>query len=194
MKARILMLFCGLMLSSTVFADISYNYVEFGYSAVSVDVAAPLDGDGTGPRIFVSHELMGPFTAFAGFRRTDFSDDAFELDDVTLGLGWHHSLGKNASVFFDVAYLHTDINPDGSSSFDQDGYGMTLGYRAENQSPWEFIGTIDYVNVESGVEFGGGISLLYDVTRRFSVSGGVSYFDQSTMAHLGARYGFTRKN
>ena len=194
MNARLLLPLYGLMVANIAFADISYNYVEVGYGVVAVDVPAPLDGDGDGPQLLVSHELIGPFKAFLGASQTDFDKDNLKLDDLTIGLGWHHALGKNASTFLDVSYRYTDIENTGFPSYDQDGYGVTLGYRAENHSPFEFLGTIDYINVESGIEFGGGISLLYDVTRRFSASGGVSYFDNSASAHLGVRYFFDLKH
>lgn len=193
MKARIFPLFCGLMISGAAAADINYNFVDFGFRMVAVDVPEPFDGDGVGPQVEASWEVYGPFTALFGASYTDFSDDNIELTDVDFGVGWNYDLGKNASTFVNVLYLYTDINTTGVN-IDQDGYGVTLGYRAENHTPWEFIGTIDYVNVESGVETGGGVTLMYDVTRHFSVTGGVSYFDQSVMAHLGARYNFNRRN
>lgn len=175
-------------------AEISYDYAELGFGAIDVDVVLPQNGEGKGPAGFVSYQFLGPFVAFAGTRLVDFSDDNVELTDSRLGLGWTLPLGKNASSFVNVAYVHNDVEPAGLRSFAQDGYGITLGYRAENHSPWEFIGTVDYVNVESGVEFGGGMSLVYDATRRVSVVGGFNYFDASMSAFLGARLFFSYKH
>lgn len=194
MKTRFLLPFTGLLLSGVALADISYNFVEVGYGVVAVDVGAPLDGEGEGPQLSASYEIDRSFTAFIGVSTTDFSKDNIELDDLNYGLGWRHALSDNASVFLNVAYLHTDFNLVGIPTFDEDGYGVTLGYRAENQSPWEFLGTIDYINVEGGVKFGAGVSLVFDATRHFSVTGGVNYFDQSSMAHLGVRYIFDWKH
>ncbi|MBT8135870.1 MAG: hypothetical protein KJO54_02525 [Gammaproteobacteria bacterium] len=191
MKIRDLLLaaLAGLV-TSMASAEISYDYAELGFGAIDVDVVLPQNGEGTGPAGFVSYQFYGPFVAFAGTGLIDFEDDNIELSDSQVGLGWTLPMGKNASSFVNVAYLHNDVEPAGQRSFAQDGYGVTLGYRAENHSPWEFIGTVDYVNVESGVEFGGGMSLVYDATRRFSVVGGFSYFDASMSAFLGARFFF----
>ena len=142
----------------------------------------------------MSLQFLGPFYAFGGGSYQDFADDNLELLNGEGGLGWARPLGKNASAFLEVAYLYTEINSDTLATYSQDGIGASLGYRAENHSPWEFIATIDYVNVESGVEFGGGISLVYDATRRFGITGGVAYFDESTNAFLGLRYFFYHKH
>lgn len=189
MKARILMLLTGsLLLAGPVSGEISYDYFDVGFGVTAVNVAAPADGEGLGPEVFASYQFFGPFTAFFGWDYRDFSNDDLELDNVKAGFGWNRALGKYSSTFVDVAYLYTEIQPAGIQTYDQDGYGVTLGYRAENQSPWEFIATLDYVNVESGVEFGAGMSLVYDATRRFGITGGFSYFDESTTAFLGMRY------
>ncbi|MDH3718211.1 MAG: hypothetical protein OES79_08825, partial [Planctomycetota bacterium] len=176
------------------FADISYDYAELQFGATTVDVAAPLDGDAFGPLGHVSFNFYGPFFAFGGGSLQDFSNDDIELLNGEAGLGWAKSLGRNASVFVTGSYLYTEINSSILATFDQDGYGASVGYRAENHSPWEFIASIDYVNVESGVEFGGGMSLVYDATQRFGITGGFSYFDESTNAFLGVRYFFDNQH
>ncbi len=192
MKARYLPLI-GMLLAGPALAEISYDYIEFGYGVTSVDVLAPQDGDGMGPEGFASYQFFGPFTAFVGGNYRDFEDDNVELSNLETGFGWTASLGKNASTFFNVSYLWTEVETPGFT-YDQDGYGATLGYRAENHTPWEFVATLDYVNVESGVEFGGGMSLVYDATRRFGVTGGFSYFDESMTGFLGVRYFLTHRH
>ena len=191
MNARYTLLLLGsLMLTNPAQSEISYDYAELQFGATTVDVAAPLDGDGFGPIGHVSYQFYGPFYAFGGGSIVDFSDDDIELTNGQYGLGWAHDLGKNASAFVSVSYLYTEIDSPIRSTFAQDGYGVSVGYRAENHTPWEFVATTDYVNVESGVEFGAGLALVYDATRRFSLTGGFSYFDDSTMGFVGVRYFF----
>ncbi|MDH3647528.1 MAG: hypothetical protein OER80_12225 [Gammaproteobacteria bacterium] len=195
MNARHTLLLLGsLMLTRPVLAEISYDYAELQFGVTTVDVAAPLDGDGFGPLAHVSYQFYGPFYAFGGGNLVDFSKDDLELINGEFGLGLAQPLGKNASAFFRVSYLYTEINSAIRATFDQDGYGASVGYRAENHTPWEFNATIDYVNVESGVEFGAGMSLVYDATRRFGITGGFSYFDDSASGFLGARYFFSHKH
>lgn len=189
MEVRVYLSLCvALLFAAPVAADIDYNYVEAGYGLTSADVADPLDGDATGPEIRGSYEVYGPVYVLAGFDYKDFSSDNVEFSDITLGVGVHQSLTPDTSTFLNLTYLRNEIDPAGLRSFNEEGFGVTLGYRAENQTPWEFVATVDYVNVESGVDTGAAISLLYDVSLKFSVIGSVSYSKQDTGAFLGVRY------
>ena len=188
MKARVWIPLLCLAASGEAAADISYNYLEAGYGLTAFDVPAPLDDEGDGAQVFASHMVAGPVFAFGGYGQTDL-DGGIKFDDMSLGLGVRAAAGPDGSVFARVGYLRTDVETPGFD-FDQDGYGVTLGYRAENHTAWEFLGTIDYVNTESGVETGAGLSLVYDATQRFSVTGGFQYYEESSRAFLGFRYFF----
>ncbi|NNF67571.1 MAG: hypothetical protein HKM98_08685, partial [Gammaproteobacteria bacterium] len=169
-------------------------FAEASYGFTAVDVAAPLDGDGDGPQVFGSYNFYEGFSVFGGAGIMDFSKDNIELENLEVGFGWHTPLASNASAFVNVSYLSTMVNVGGAPDFDQDGYGIALGYRAENRSPWEFIASVDYVNVESAVEFGGSMALVYDATRHLSLTGGFSFFDESTSGYIGVRYFFDRNH
>ncbi len=188
MKARVLIPLLGLAACGVARADISYNYVDVGYGLTAFDVPAPLDDEGDGARVSASHMLAGPVFAFGSYSYTDL-DGGIRFDDFAVGLGARTATGPDGSVFVTLGFLRTEVEVPGFD-FNEDGYGVTVGYRAENHTPWEFLGTIDYVNTESNAATGVGVSLVYDATRRFSVLGGVRYFEDASQVSLGVRYFF----
>lgn len=167
--------------------DIGFNYLQVDYRYVNITDAVG-DDDGNGPGFEASWELWRFLYVVGDFARLEFDDGAVELDSYSAGVGAFRELDDNSTVFAEARYLDSEVDfGDDVPVFEDDGYLLSIGYRAENQSAWEFIGRIDYTNTDVTVGYSVDVTVLYDFTRRVSAFGAFAYSEDDRTGLFGVR-------
>lgn len=128
--------------------EFSYNYIEAGYQRVELDdnVGFTVDGDLYG--IGGSVEIGNSFRVFGDYASTDLQFDV-DIDQYSLGIGYHTPVSANLDVIFDLAYVHAEADAIGLS-VDEDGYGASVGVRSMLGNRFELTGSVNYVDLGSG--------------------------------------------
>lgn len=191
MKSKLLLLAALAMASTATLAETpAFNFIEAGYGTGDID-----DLDELSPKGFA---LGGSFlvseSAFVTASYVSLGDDVFGIDiDVvtsSIGLGYRYSLTDSTDAYAAVSYEYVEADIEGFGSEDDNGYGLTVGFRSRLTEQFELDGSIGYVDIADESETGIGISGHYYFTPNFAI--GVSY---STAADLSitavsARYAF----
>jgi hypothetical protein len=144
----------------------SYSYVEADY--VDVDVDNGPSGDGFGLRGSVG--FANNWFAFADY--VDASVDVVDVENISVGVGGHYSLGSNLDAVGRVGYTETDLSA-GPVSISDDGYLLSLGLRGQ-MSQFEAEGNVIYTDLSDG-----GDETAFEVAGRWNFtdmfSAGISY-------------------
>lgn len=149
-------------------ADISYNYVEFGYEKIELDdtaTGASVDGDGFG--IGGSFEIGEDWFVAVDYATIDFDFDV-DLDTIGAGVGWHTTMSNDSDFYALVQYVRAEASAFGFS-IDDDGFGATIGVRGMVTDKVEIGGSIGYVDLDAagdGTSFGAHV--LYSFTENFA--------------------------
>ncbi|NIW25612.1 MAG: hypothetical protein GWN29_14150, partial [Gammaproteobacteria bacterium] len=130
-------------------AQISYSFLETALTVHEADTSLAQDQDGIGLAFRGSYEVMPILQVFGGVRFADFDDVNLQTTLVEAGVGTHYDFSETKSVFANVSVLTADVEIDdpvlGTLSADDDGYGISVGYREINHTPMEFWVSIDHV-------------------------------------------------
>ncbi|MGB5687880.1 MAG: porin [Woeseiaceae bacterium] len=171
--------------------DLSYNFVELGYQRVELDddgAGFNLDGDGFG--ISGSFEVGDSWFIAAGYGQTGF-DYGIDLDQLSVGFGYHAGISDRADVFAVLSYVRAEASLSGFGSESDDGFGASVGVRGFVSDSVELAGMISYVDLGDG---GDGTSVggeaLYYFTERFAVGLNVEVEEDAMAYGVGARFYF----
>lgn len=182
-------------------AQISYSYLEGTLSANKIDTAAiGQEEDGFGGQFTASYAVMPYLHVFGGYRYSELSDFDLQTTFAQAGVGTHYDVSETKSVFLNVSAIATDVELDdpvlGSIQGDDDGYGVSIGYREINQTPMEFRLSIDYValNDANTSDTSGDISLQYRITPRMKIFGGFQFGSDNDTFRAGVRYYLPNRN
>lgn len=171
--SRILITALALCLAAPALAERpSYNYVQFAYETVDLDVGGGSDVDGDGFAIGGAFEINDEFFITAGYAKADFD---FNVDFTTLqaGLGWRTDLTDTTDFFSTLSYVNGEVDAPGFGSFDDSGFGISIGLRSNINDNVELFGAINHVDFGDGGDSTG-------------ISGGFWYnFNESVSAGLG---------
>lgn len=168
----------------------SYDYIQAGYQAVDIDFGGGLDIDGDGYGVNASFEIGDSMFGFATYAKSDF-DFGVDLSQWQAGLGYHTGLTDNTDFFISAAYVNAEVKASGFGSFDQDGYGASVGVRSNVSDFIELFGEVAYVDLGSGSDdtaVGGGI--CFNFTDRFALAITASAGSDITSYGAGARIYF----
>ena len=175
-------------------AQISYSFVESALTVHEADTSFAEDEDGIGLAFRASYEIMPILQVFGGIRYADFDDINIQTTFVEAGVGTHYDFSDTKSVFANVSVLTTELDLDfpglGTLSADDDGYGVSLGYREINHTPMEFWLSLDYVELNDSdtSETTMDISLQYRLTQRLKIIGGFVFGGDDAYFRAGVRY------
>lgn len=192
---------------------LSYNYVEAGWTRMSVDIGSD-DIHHTGGYIRGSWKIANPTYVFASFTTVSkdysyyYSDGSYELYDVSadmpeIGIGYIHEMTDRIDFTADIAYLRV------KGELDWYGYDNNVEYRATGEdhlnlgratmgvrgkpSPrteaWLKAGYIDGSDLAEG-EFIGTFGVQVNVTPNWGIIGEGQYIDDVTQLSFGVRYSF----
>jgi hypothetical protein len=183
----------GLLLLVTglpaVAADLSYNFVEVGYQKIEFDeeFSPGIDIDGEGYGIGASFEIGESWFVGVNYAKAEF-DFGIDLDQTSLGVGWHTDISANADFFGTLSYVRAEASAEGLDSIDDDGYGMAIGVRGMVGSKFELAGSLGYVDFGDGGDgtaVGG--NALYYFTDNFAAGFTVDIDEDITAYGLGLR-------
>jgi len=184
-------------------APISYSYVELTASTHQVEVAPDTNEDAKGAGFSASYEVMSFLHVFGGYQTSEFDSFDLEADFLQVGVGAHTDFTDTKSGFVNVSGIKAEATLRdpmlGTVTTDNDGYGISLGYREINHTPLEFQLSIDYVNFD--VPGGGSTSdttmsvgLQYAFTPRLKMLGGFQFGGDEDVFRLGVRYYWSPRN
>lgn len=128
--------------------ELSYSYIEGGYQRVELDDSSGFQVDGDGYGIGGSIEVGESFHLFGDYATSDF-DFGVDVDQYSLGVGYHTPLTKNLDGIFEIAYVRAEADVIGFS-LDEDGYGASIGVRGMLGDRFELGGSVNYVDLGSG--------------------------------------------
>ena len=175
-------------------AQVSYSFLESALTVHEADTSFGQDQDGIGLAFRGSYEIMPILQVFGGLRAADFDDLNIQTTFVEAGVGTHYDFSPTKSVFLNVSVLTTDLEIDlpglGTASADDDGYGVSVGYREINHTPMEFWLSIDHValNDSDTSETTMDVSLQYRLTQRLKIIGGFVFGGDDSYFRGGVRW------
>lgn len=175
-------------------AQISYSYLEGALTVHEVDTSFAEDEGAIGVGFKASYEVMPILHVFGGIQAAEFDDIDLQTTFVEAGVGTHYDFSETKSVFLNVSVLTTDLDLTdpvlGTLSADDDGYGVSIGYREVNHTPLEFRLSIDHyaLNDADTSDTSMDISLQYKITQRLKILGGIQFGGEESIFRAGVRY------
>ena len=161
--------------------DISYNYIEGGYSRIESGV------DADGWAVNGSAALNDEFHVFGGYSQNEFDRSNVDLDIFNVGLGYNHALSNRLHLLGRVGYENFDTNFTSST----DAWFTEVGARGvlvTNLEGWALAGYEDGDGLDG--EFYGKIGGLYKFTPRWGLSAEVKLIDGDQQYFVGPRVSF----
>jgi hypothetical protein len=125
--------------------DMSYSYVEAGYTEADLDSVA--DGDGFAVRGSIG--FAENFFAFAEYATFGFPASV-DLDQISVGLGGHLGISERVDLVGRVGYTEFDLSVPGLGSDSVDGYLVSAGIRGQVTDAFELEGHAVYTDLGSG--------------------------------------------
>ena len=112
--------------------DLSYSYVEAGWTRANVDLDSNNDLDFDGYTVRGSYGI-DKFHVFGGYSSVN-NDDLIDIDlnETQIGAGFHQRIDENADFIGEVSYLRQEVKASafGVSAKDHvDGYRLSAGVR-----------------------------------------------------------------
>ncbi len=172
--------------------DFDYNYLYLGYGNTDFDVVN-IDGDGF--TLGASYAFTDSFHVFAGYDIADLKASGLVPDtDATrlrAGFGYNMGLSETVDLVAKLSYESVDLNPAGPGSFDDSGYGLSVGVRFAATEELELNGGIkrvDYGDLgdDTGFEIGG----LYSFDETWSLGLNGEFSDEISMYSVSGRFYF----
>jgi len=171
----------------------SYSFVEGGFQRVDLDSNFGADLDGDGFSVGGSYEVAPNWHIFGNFSSTGL-DFNIDLDQLTLGGGYHADVSPISSFYANLAFIDADVGASGFGSVSESGYGIQVGLRSMVSPRLELEGYLSHVDLGGGVDGTGvGGSALYHFGRNFAAGLTIDLEEDSTAYALGARLYFGRQ-
>ena len=186
---RSIVVFSLMAMSSLAFADgFSYTYLQASYGTIDDDNPSFID-DGDGLGLNGSFGITDDLNLVGSYQTADF-DPFGDADQWSFGLGVHTPITETLDVVGDVSYITIDGDVLGIP-FDDDGFGLTVGLRANLTSLVEVNAGVSYVDLSTGGDstgFGGGV--LFNLTDSFALGLAASWDDDVSVYSASARMYF----
>lgn len=112
--------------------DMSYSYIEAGYTEADLDNVA--DGDGFSVRGSVS--FAENFFVFGEYATFGFPASV-DLDQISAGLGGHLDISERVDLVGRVGYTELDLSAPGFGSVSEDGFLLSAGIRGQVTDSFE---------------------------------------------------------
>lgn len=153
-------------------SDLDYNFVEGSYNKVDVE-GESFDGFG----IKGSYAFNDSFYGFAGYQQND--DDALELSETTIGLGFRKALNAKTDWTNEVSFVSNDIDLSavaGIGGGSENGYRVATGVRSLLTDKFELNGNLNYTDVSNfGNGIGAGVGAIYHVNNTWGLTANYNY-------------------
>lgn len=165
-----------------------YNFIEGSYERIDLDGAGVnVDGDGFG--IAGSVDVGEAWYLFASYNATDL-DFSIDLDEFAIGGGYHTPLNENVDLFAKLAFVRADASAFGFSA-DDDGLGVSVGFRGITNDRFELEGALNYVDLGApGDDFSVSGAAWYSFTPNVAAGFKAAFGDDVTRYGIGIRLYF----
>lgn len=151
--------------------EISYNYIQGGYSSADLD-GGNFDGFGVKGSVGFNDSFYG----FASYETGE--DSNIDLNQTIVGAGWHTS--GDTQWFVEAAYVNNEIDYGSGFNFDDDGYSVAGGVRAAVSDKFELNAELNYTDVgDFGDGFGAGVGALFSFNDTWGIYASYDYSDRS---------------
>lgn len=185
------LLFALLVLAQGTWAagggDISYTYVEADIINIDVDNLADESGFGLQASIsFGDHIYMIANYSNADFDISNLSDTSFDLQQMNIGLGYHHTLGDRLDALVEVSVVDSEFG-----TFNENGFNVSVGLRLNASKHIELGGKVGYQNIDEALDGAvGKFNLLYKINDLFGINVLADVGDDVTTYGIGVRASF----
>lgn len=168
-------------------ADLSYNYVEGGYTQIDPEGSGP-DADGFG--LNGSFSLGEHLFLYGGWSSNEFDGSSVDIDVQRIGLGWRNGISDRTDLVVNANHLRFDVNV-GSFGLDTRGYEAEVGLRTAFSQRFEGQASLGYVD---GGDFSGSLYGKLSGQLRFNPNwglvGSVVIRDEGNEYFFGPRLSF----
>lgn len=161
--------------------DMSYSFIDLGYSELNFDNGPTGDGFGVRGSVGFAENFFG----FADYLSQDFS--GLDIDIYSIGLGGRMEIAESVDLVGKAGYLKADA----SGGVDDSGYLVSAGVRARPASQFELEGNVVYR------DFGGGaddtavaVAARYFFTDMFAIGAEYEMSDDQDIWFAGVRLSF----
>lgn len=168
-------------------SELSYSYVEGGYSRIS-GLGDKVDGWAVNG----SAALGSNFHLFGGFQSVDVSGLPVDVDRTSLGFGYNHELNRGTDLVARLSYNRYDANVSGSSfGLNVNTWAGEVGVRSQLAPSFEGYVFAGYERPTSGGgDFYGRLGAQYSFTRSFGLVADAKIADGSREYFIGPRFTF----
>lgn len=139
----------GLLLAAAPLAamadDMSYSYVDAGYSEMDISGVGP-SADGFGLRGSIG--FAENWLAFAEYSAV--SVQGVDIDTISVGFGGHYSLAPNFDLVGRLGYFEINLDAGGGLNADDNGYLADVGLRGRVGDAVELEGGVRYTDLSDG--------------------------------------------
>ncbi len=154
-RCMVLMALAGLLLfavpqSAQAQAKPNYSLLEVGYNEVDVDglgSGGGLSDEGDGGYVAAGFGFLKRFHVFGRYVSNNTDTFDADLNNTTLGGGWHGMLGEKADLIVDAAWVDQEFDPAGSFKLTDSGYFVRVGARWRPIKLFEVGGWVRYQDV-----------------------------------------------
>ncbi|HZH43509.1 MAG TPA: outer membrane beta-barrel protein [Lysobacter sp.] len=152
-------------------ADLSYTYVEGGYTRLDTDEDAG-DFEFDGGQIRGSVAIADAFYLHGSYGRV--SEDVLgtdvDVDDAQIGVGYRLAMGERADFIAELAYVRQEVDIDGFGDETIDGGRASVGVRGAINDRLEGYAKVNYVD---GGDFDGDFSGTLGALVKFNPTWGL---------------------
>jgi Ax21 family sulfation-dependent quorum factor len=182
-------------------SDLSYNYVEGGYTRIN-GIEPKVDG----AAINGSIALGSRFHVFGGYEALDFPGSSVsigngttintfdvDVDSWNLGFGYNHSLSNSTDLIARVGYRDSEIdNPFGADGFGFKTYSTEVGVRSQLAPSFEGYVYAGYERPEGtgDGDYYGRIGGQYNFNPRWGLVADARFGDGAEQYFVGPRFSF----
>jgi hypothetical protein len=164
--------------------DMSYSFIDLGYSELNLDGGPTGDGFGVRGSIGFAENFFG----FADYLSQDFS--GLDLDIYSIGLGGRMEIAESVDLVGKAGYLKADASGGGLSG-DESGYLVSAGVRARPASQFELEGNVVYRDFGSGADDTAvAVAARYFFTDMFALGAEYEMSDDQDIWFAGVRLSF----
>ena len=191
MKRTILASIFGALSLNAFAASPSYDFVKAGYVQADIEDAGDFEPNGFQIQGFKSLNENVYLTGRYGQLSEDVSGVDIDLDYASAGIGYRYGLTANTDFFGEVTYeyVNLDVELDGISGEDDNGYGVSAGIRSMLTEQFELRGAIRYIDIEED-DTAFEIGADYFFTPQFSFGATYVIADDVDLLGVSARYTF----
>ena len=170
--------------------DMSYSFIDLGYSEANLDGGPTGDGFSARGSVGFAENFFG----FADYLSQDFPAfgvvPSFDIDIYSIGLGGRMEIAESVDLVGKVGYLKADVSSDGLSG-DESGYLVSAGVRARPASQFELEGNVVYRDLGGDADDTAiAVAARYFFTDMFAIGAEYEMSDDQDIWFAGVRLSF----